>query len=209
MIIPKAPSLKETRATRATRRKAVHTNFFFSLLRLFSTPVFLRRDFHFWRLAYRQLWRLQMLTTTYMHTRATHTQVAQLTQALEAAKTPQKTYSSASATNGGGDSLLAMTGEVEQLREELQEAKDKLDDEMFAHQQTRKASNTHVLMLDEDIAKLKLAVSGAPVTAAAAAGGGSENEFAELVVKLRAEAVFALVSLRVCPSSLVLPRCLS
>jgi hypothetical protein len=72
-------------------------------------------------------------------------QVAELSSALAAARTPQKTYSSASATNGGDSSLLSsMAAEVERLQEELDEAKEKLDEEKFTHEQTAKVSQQHV-----------------------------------------------------------------
>jgi len=69
------------------------------------------------------------------------TQVAELAHALASAKSPQKTYSSTLATDGGGGS--AMSAEVEKLREELEEAKAKLDEEKFSHSQTRQASQQH------------------------------------------------------------------
>lgn len=72
-------------------------------------------------------------------------QVAELSSALAAARTPQKTYSSASATNGGDSSLLSsMAAEVERLQEELDDAKEKLEEEKFTHEQTAKASQQHV-----------------------------------------------------------------
>ena len=72
-------------------------------------------------------------------------QVAELSSALAATKSPQKTYSSASATNSGDNSLLSsMAAEVERLQEELEDAKDRLEEEKFTHEQTATASQKHV-----------------------------------------------------------------
>ena len=79
----------------------------------------------------------RMLTTS-------STQVAELAHALASAKSPQKTYLSTLATDGGGGS--AMSAEVEKLREELEEAKTKLDEEKFSHSQTRQASQQHAVV---------------------------------------------------------------
>jgi len=73
-------------------------------------------------------------------------QVAELTNALALAKSPQKTYSSASATrvSSGDGALSALAAEVEELREQLSEAHEKIEEETFAHEQTRAASRQHV-----------------------------------------------------------------
>lgn len=68
-------------------------------------------------------------------------QVAELAHALASAKSQQKTYSSTLSTDGGGGS--AMSAQVEKLREELEEAKAKLEEEKSSHSQTRHASQQH------------------------------------------------------------------
>ena len=81
-------------------------------------------------------------------------QVAELTSALALAKSPQKTYSSASATrvsSGGGEGALsALAAEVEELREKLGEAHEQLEEERFAHEKTKAASLQHVQVSASD-----------------------------------------------------------
>ena len=96
-------------------------------------------------------------------------QVAELSSTLASMQTPQKAaFSSSPAKRAGepagtpGRSLSAAAADqeaqMEALQEELESIKDKLEEEKFAHEQTKKAAQSHVETLEGGEEDLKAKV---------------------------------------------------
>jgi len=77
------------------------------------------------------------------------------------------------------------------MQQRLEDLEEKLSDENFVHQSNLRAITVYVENLENEITQ---------VTALKTGGGrvGGENEFAQLVVNLRADLCLALVSLSPC-----------
>jgi len=77
------------------------------------------------------------------------------------------------------------------MQQRLEDLEEKLSDENFVHQSNLRAITVYVENLENEITQVTALKTGG-------GRGGGENEFAQLVVNLRADLCLALVSLSPC-----------
>ena len=77
------------------------------------------------------------------------------------------------------------------MQQRLEDLEEKLSDENFVHQSNLRAITVYVENLENEITQATALKTGG-------GRGGGENEFAQLVVNLRADLCLALVSLSPC-----------